>query len=580
MNKYLTKQWSFMWAGLIFGIAQIIYMIGNFAASWSHGKEALVKPITVTTDLGKMFRGMEVWVCKTLGIADTQIYGHSVALASGEWVPTATGAFYPGVGWPIVGMMIGGLIVALLEKENRGWAKYDLQVLLIAFIGGAFFSYGTRLAGGCTLNHLLGGIPMMSIHSLVAVLFMSIGGLTGFFVMGLMDKAKYFKHQETFEYAKESYDKGDMNDCVCYDPSYNPKTDIVRWFGIAFSIIFFGVGIVGGLVNPETLMHVKDAAALEGYDSIAQATGAFADFNKSLDHKGFWYFLLTVGAGILGGFAMAKSGFGTECGLLTAEAHHFTTKNETVMDRFKMPNITKTLFRGMMPLIGISAMWVLVMVFVIITWGFLGYEHGFTNSIKYALTAGVPIGGFFLGVGAVLMIGCEIRSYMRIGLGYTNTFISFAGFAVGYLPFTLFYKEHMNFYYDTDVLGTHKVLTDVTGNVLYDSKGVYQVALNNDLYFLPQLFSDNHWLQVGIAFIWLFMLYKLFRWALKKGVRALGTTPDVLMHKNTEDVHRITWRNEPFEDTIEHLGLDEYRHKSKLDIWMNNTFGVKNRVLK
>jgi hypothetical protein len=33
-----------------------------------------------------------------------------------------------------------------------------------------------------------------------------------------------------------------------------------------------------------------------------------------------------------------------------------------------------------------------------------------------------------------------IRSYMRVGLGYLNTWIGMIGFAVGYLPFTMNYK--------------------------------------------------------------------------------------------------------------------------------------------
>ncbi|MBN2894498.1 MAG: YeeE/YedE family protein [Campylobacterales bacterium] len=549
MSKFWTKQWSFMWAGLAFGLAQIFYMVGNFFPAWAAGKTPSVEPITVTTDLGKMFRGMEVFLCKTLGISDTQIYGTSVMLANGDWIPTAQGAFVPGVGWPIVGMMLGGLLVAIIEREGRGWAKYDWQVLTIAFFGGALFSYGTRLAGGCTLNHLLGGVPMMNIHSMVAVGFMSLGGLAGFFLMGLVDRAKYFKHQETLDYAKESYEKGNYTDCVCYDPDYKPKKDMIRWLGIAFSVIFFGVGIVGGLFNPEMFQYAKDAAHLD----------QLKDFGKSIDHKGLAYVLLTLAAGIIGGFGMAKSGFGTECGLLTAEAHHFTTKNDTVMDRFNMPKITKTLFRGMMPLVGISAMWVLVSAFIIVTWGFLNYEHGFTGDIKYALTAGVPIGGFILGMGAVLLIGCEIRSYMRIGLGYTNTMVGFAGFAMGYIPFTLYYKEHMEFFYATDWLGTEAAMA----------------AGEAGLYHVPQLFSDNHWVQVGIAIVWFVLLVKLFKWAINKGARALGTTTDVIAHKNTEDVHRLTYVEELYAKTAERLGLDEYQHLSGFDHWMNRTFGKK-----
>ncbi len=550
MSKYLTKQWSFMWAGLAFGVAQILYMIGLFAPSWAKDAVPVVKPITVTTDLGKMFRGMEVFICKTLGISDTGLYGASITLADGSWIASTGGAFVPGVGWPIVGMMLGGLLVAYFEKENRGWAKYDWQLLIIAFIGGALFSYGTRLAGGCTLNHLLGGVPMMNIHSMVAVAFMSLGGMLGFFLMGFWDKAKYFKHQEVLEYAKEAYDAEIKEDCVCYDPNYNQKKDWARKFGLGFSIIFFGTAIVGGLLDPSLLQHVKDAANPE----------VFSSFNKSIEHKGVWYVLLTLLAGIMGGFGMAKSGFGTECGLLTPEAHHFCTKNDVVMDRMRLPHITKTLFRGMMPLVGISAMWVLVAIFIIITWGYLGYQHGFTGSIKYALTAGVPIGGFILGMGAVLLIGCEIRSYMRIGLGYTNTMIGFAGFAVGYLPFTLYYKEHMSWYYATDILGTQaadKALAAGTSDV-------------GGTYFIPQLFSDSHTVQVWIALAWMSALIALFIWAVRKGARALGVKTSDIANKNTEEIHKMTFVDEPWAKTVDRLGLDEYKKLSKFDLWFND----------
>lgn len=78
------------------------------------------------------------------------------------------------MGWQIIGMAIGGLIVVLLEREPRIWAKYSTKLLLTSFVGGMLFSYGTRLAGGCTLNHLLGGVPMMNIHSTVTLIFMSL----------------------------------------------------------------------------------------------------------------------------------------------------------------------------------------------------------------------------------------------------------------------------------------------------------------------------------------------------------------------------------------------------------------------
>ena len=77
MSKYLTKQWSFLWAGIAFGIAQIVYMVGTFVPKWVAGDTPSVKPMTVTSDLGKSFRAIEVWLSHTFGFNDPQLYGNS-----------------------------------------------------------------------------------------------------------------------------------------------------------------------------------------------------------------------------------------------------------------------------------------------------------------------------------------------------------------------------------------------------------------------------------------------------------------------------------------------------------------------
>lgn len=47
------------------------------------------------------------------------------------------------------------------------------------------------------------------------------------------------------------------------------------------------------------------------------------------------------------------------------------------------------------------------------------------------------LGGPLLGIGAVLMIGCEVRTYARLGLGYSTALAALPGFYLGYLPYTL-----------------------------------------------------------------------------------------------------------------------------------------------
>ena len=450
-----------------------------------------------------MFRGLEVWINNFFGFT-SELYGTYGTTASWEIISNGW-AFIPGIGTAILGMIIGWFLVVLFEKQNRLWVKYSGRLLLVAFIGWMFFSYGTRLAGGCTLNHLLGWVPMMNIHSLVAIVFMSMWGLTGFWLMTKLGLAKYFKHQEDLDYVKAQYKKWNT-DGATYDPNYRPWKNPMVWLGLTFLIAFVGIAILGMISNPEFLQHMS-------WDSVK-------DFGKSFAHKGIAYVIITLGAGIIAGFAMAKSGFGTECALISVEASAMIKKDEKKWAKMGLPNITRTLFKGLLPLQWVAAMWVIVSVFVLITVYFLGMKHGFTDPTKYKfyLTAWVPIGGFFLGFGAVLLIGCEIRSYMRLWMLYLNTLIWFIGFAVGYLPFTLFYKEHKEFLSST----------------------IVPYFKENEIFTIPDLIAGS-WNVTGqaiVATLWTIMLILLFTWTIKKGKANLGSkkSSDFLL-KNTQKIH-------------------------------------------
>lgn len=485
ISRVFTRQWSFFWAGIGFGIAQIIYIVTLWIDSWNHGKEATSTPITVTTDLGRMFRGMEVQITQWLGIADTQLYGVSVdGVASG-------GAFVPGVGWPIVGMMIGGYLVARLEKESRNWVNYSTRMLAISFAGGMLFSYGTRLAGGCTLNHLLGGVPMMSIHSLVTVAMMGVGGALAFLVMSKLKLADNFKHQETKSYVCNA----DAGERTLYDANYQPRRRPIYWFAFVFLVLFFGIAVYGGVFDPDSLQHLKK--------------GNLEAFGKSVDAKGWLYVIGTLIAGIVGGFAMAKSGFGTECALVCAETAQTMTNKDSAFAKMRVPKITRTLMRGYLPMIGVMSHWVLMLAVIWGAWVFFGIKPGFEEGIKEQLTAGNFIGGLLLGMGAVLLIGCEIRSYMRIGLGYLNTWVGMIGFAVGYLPYTIFFKEHEAFAKSTLMIKDYKVY---------------------------QLISSDLVVQQVILFVWFALISAGLFWLVRLGSRNTGMSRDALLHRNTEDL--------------------------------------------
>lgn len=478
MKRLLTKQWSFFWAGVGFGIAQIIFMTAGYLFAMEQGKPLESNPITVTTNLGGMFHGMEVfwWGGKTFGL-EKGLYGS---------------AFKVDTWGPILGMILGGFLVALAERESRAWVRYRPRALLTALLGGFIFSYGTRLADGCTLNHLLGGIPLISIKASIVLIFMMIGGLVTFFLMSKFGMARYFKHQETLSYVKLAKERGLEDDSFTYDPKYNPWKDPWRWIGIGFMVMF----LVPAVVN---------------FFSPAS--------RHSIPNSGLTFMLLTLLAGVVAGISMAKSGFGTECAVVSVEASQLLKKREGMFARFGLPRITRTLFKGLLPLQGVLAALAITGVFAVGAWVLFDIPLGFQRPFKNQLDVASIIGGLLLGAGSVMLIGCEIRSYMRVGLGYTNTLFGFIGFALGYLPYTLFYEAHKNFQESTRLIeqftwGQLLLPGDITGQKIF-------------------------------ALLWTALLVVGLIWAVRVGARNLSRRPVELINQSTEDLELALQQQAP-----------------------------------
>lgn len=510
MNKLSFKnlfknQWSYVYAGVLFAVAQIIYMLGIYLYKAGKGvpvEENTLMAISVTTDLGRMFRGMEVFINNIFGIY-SELYGNYGVDVTGQIIPEG-GVFTPGMGWPILGMILGGWIVTMMEQETRAWVHYSKKALIVSFIGGAFFSYGTRLAGGCTLTHLMGGIPYMGIRSFGSVIFMAIGGALGFLVMEKLGLANYFKHQETRAYVINNSDKGES---ATYKEGYDWRKNPVFWISLTFTIIFLFAALYGAFSGTDSMKHLSGGKLLAFGKSVADKSGLFV--------------FMTLLSGIVAGIALSKSGYGTECSLVSLETAGDMTKQDEKYAKMGVPKITRTLMRSYSPIIGVVTTWVIMLGFMLIAWTFFSISPRLGTGLKAGLTAGNFIGGLSLGFGAVTLIGCEIRSYMRIGMGYINTLVGFVGFAVGYIPYTLFPDAHSNFLDTTVLFGTHK---DGSPGLISDKRELYS------------LISDDVTVQKIIMFTWFLLMIFFLRYLLKKGSKNIGLKPVQLIHLNTEDV--------------------------------------------
>ncbi len=464
MLKAVTKQWSFFWAGLIFGLAQILFILVDIQRDYQIYGRAVIDPLRVTAGLGQMFRGLEVFLFG----GKTNWYGQ---------------VFQPDVWWPIIGMILGGSLVGLMEGEFRSWVKYDEKMLLVSFIGGIIFSYGTRLAGGCTLYHLLGGIPLMQIDSWVVVAVMSLSGMLTFMLLTKLGLAGYFKHQETRYYVEKAKLRGWDEEGMGYQPKYRPWRDPWRWIGVVFLVLMVGVAVWNGVFNPVYTMGFSQA--------------------------GWAYPTITLLAGLLAGIAMAKSGFGTECAMVSLELSPALHRNDELFKTLGLPKITQTLFKGMFPFIGVITAIVITNIFVLIAWIGFGIPLGHHIAVKDQLNLGHLLGAAMLGFGAVALIGCEIRSYMRLGLLYGNTLIGFIGFAIGYLPYTLFPEAHDTWLSSTVIIQAYNWPELITGNL-----------------------GEQH--LAGILYSVLLVATQI--WAMRTSARVMHIPLKTLLHENMETV--------------------------------------------
>ncbi len=378
---FWTRQWPFWLGGLFVGLAEIVFYIGTDYEMF----------IVVTTGFAQMF-----------AVSEQFLFGI-------DWVGRV---YEPGIHWVIIGAVLGARLVATAEKESRAWVRYEWRMLLLSFTGGLLFSFGTRIAGGCTTHHFLGGIPAMSIASWVVLLAGIPFAFLAFVFAMKIGVGGHFRHQDTYEVAKAHCD-----DCTNpnpgYVPGYKPLFDPLRMLLNLFLIGFFALPLYYAIFTYE----IFGSAGELGW-SIA------------------WLML----AGLLLGFGIAKCGFGTECSVMAPEAvfskPDFYTKRG-------VPHSTFMMFRGLLPLQGFMVAIVVFNLFLMYAWtrGFGNMPNAVGEAGDAGLYWGHFLGGPLLAMGAVFMIGCEVRTYARLGLGYATALAALPGFYIGYLPYTLFQEK-------------------------------------------------------------------------------------------------------------------------------------------
>jgi len=78
-----------------------------------------------------------------------------------------------------IGLILGVLLAVALAAEFHFKPIKSGRQLIIGIIGGVLMGYGARLALGCNVGAMLGGIASQSLHGWIFGLFLFFGSLTG-----------------------------------------------------------------------------------------------------------------------------------------------------------------------------------------------------------------------------------------------------------------------------------------------------------------------------------------------------------------------------------------------------------------
>ena len=448
-RSFWRRQWSFAAGGAIVGLGEAIYflMFGKF--------------IPVTTGLAKMFSTVEANITHT---------------------NTISRLYSPDIHWVIIGALLGAWAVGRLEGESRNWVKYSPGMLLVAFLGGIIFGFGTRLGPGCTTHHIFGGLAVMSLASLtIAVVGLPFAFLAFEFVAKL-GYGPYFKHQETLATCRKSRDAGWEHDHrLVLDEKYNPWRSALRM--AAWSVV--AIVLISSLY-----------------------TGLFGSTDQSLGSGSLWGNIVRLVAGASLGFGIAKAGVGTECGLMAPES---LLMPESHYRKLKIPLVTQRMFQALLPVSGILAAILVLNLAVLVMW--LGFGWAVPDAAPKPQGWGLHIGHLLaapcLAIGSVFMIGCEIRSYGRIGLGYLTGIVGLIGFYFGYLPYVYFHDAIDGF------IANHTFLR----------------ATN-----IPELLTSDPLGQKTVGILYTAALVGLLVLVVVQGAKRLGVNTREYLTENTDDL--------------------------------------------
>ncbi|OEF96745.1 YeeE/YedE family protein [Desulfuribacillus alkaliarsenatis] len=152
----LLKPWSYKWGAISLAILTSLVFLWNKTWGITGGLTHLFAGLT-----NKFFINISQWEIFARVIDQSEIL---------LWHPLVP---------LVIAMVVGSFMSALLAGEFRIRSVAHNRFVVSALVGGFLMGIGARLANGCNVSAVMSGIPSLSLHGWVFLLFMTLGVLVG-----------------------------------------------------------------------------------------------------------------------------------------------------------------------------------------------------------------------------------------------------------------------------------------------------------------------------------------------------------------------------------------------------------------
>ncbi|MCJ7825788.1 MAG: YeeE/YedE family protein, partial [Anaerolineales bacterium] len=148
-----------------------------------------------TSGWGWLATGIVIGLVGILAYPASAAAGRNYPLGiTGGWIGTWKALILPDTffSWEaleVLGVVLGAAIAALIAKEFAIRAPAP-KVLLQTFAGGFLMAFGAVTSSGCNVGHILSGVPMLSLGSIVGGISIILGAwLTAYMMFVRPEKA-------------------------------------------------------------------------------------------------------------------------------------------------------------------------------------------------------------------------------------------------------------------------------------------------------------------------------------------------------------------------------------------------------